>query len=159
MTGEWDDESLQFVDDNSRTWTAKRYAVVDKLALDGEVKQWVGNQGYLTERQSRENYYVKNETSSAVEIAGALAGKQPSGDYATSAYVNEGHGYSFQEHFSVADIHGGGKAVSLSGVALESDVYLKGVFDECLSAVRPYDSPEEVPLSAVVNAIWCLSKL
>lgn len=29
----------------------------------------------------------------------------------------------------------------------------------CLSAVRRYGSPQEVLLSAVVNAIWCLSKL
>lgn len=80
-------------------------------------------------------------------------------NFATSAYVNEGHGYSFREHFSVTDLAEGGKAVSLSGVALESDVYLKGIFDECLSAVRQYGSPKEVPLSAVVNSIWCLSKL
>lgn len=111
----------------------------------------------VTEHQSLENYYAKNETSSAAEIAGALDGKQPSGEYATSAYVNEGHGYTFDEPLQVTDLGPAGKSVHLD--FQPSDYYTKGVFDECLSAVRQYNSPEEVPLSAVVNAIWCLSRL
>ena len=43
---------------------------------------------FLTEHQSLDDYYQKSETSSAAEVETALAGKQPSGDYATSAYVD-----------------------------------------------------------------------
>ena len=172
-------------------------------------QEWVKDQNYLTEHQSLENYYAKNETSSAAEISGVLAGKQPSGDYATSAYVNdqiqlsvhhynagygiviepyfnplempgpasqtihrvkidedytatksyvnEGHGYTFDEPLQVTDHGPAGKSVHLD--FQPSDYYAKGLFDPCLSAVRQYNSPEEVPLSAIVNAIWCLSKL
>jgi hypothetical protein len=78
---------------------------------------------------------------------------------ATKSYVNEGHGYLFSDpHFTVSQSPYG-KTIGLSDVCFTDDYYAKGTFDECLSAVRQYNSPEEVPLSAVVNAIWCLSKL
>ena len=36
VIGEWDDMSLQFVDDG-KTWAVRRYAVVDILALGSEI--------------------------------------------------------------------------------------------------------------------------
>ena len=150
VTGEWDDGSLRFVDDSDRTWTAKRYAVADKLALDGEMKQWVEGKGYLTE---------ETEPGFAAVSSTFLTEHQSLEGYATSAYVNEGHGYTFTDPLTTTDLHGGGKVIGLSGVCLTKDYYNKFVFNQCLSAVRQYDSPEQIPLSAVVNAIWCLGKL
>lgn len=97
--------------------------------------------------------------SLTAEIPLSVSELENDAGYATSAYVNEGHGYHFQTNFSVTDLGEGGKAVNLSGVALESDVYVRNILDGCLSAVSGYNSIEEVPLSAVVDSIWCLGML
>lgn len=78
-------------------------------------------------------------------------------EIATRNYVNEGHGYTFDEPLHVTDVAGGGKSVSLD--FSPTDYYPKAIVDAALSAVRQYGSPEEIPLSAVVNSIWCLGQL
>lgn len=55
----------------------------NEIALDPESAARI--EAALTEHQSLAEYYKKNETSGAQEIADALAGKQPAGDYVTSA--------------------------------------------------------------------------
>ena len=103
------------------------YALTSQIPLS--TSQLANNSGYLTEHQSLSDYYLKSETSSAVEIQTALDGKQPTGDYALVSQIplsvsqlENDAGY-LTEHQSLSDYYT--KSETSSNVEISTALDLK----------------------------------